>query len=514
MTSMTIARPRTWAVALLAATAGGVLTLPVLREPMVAAASRFSGMLGDPAGQFGAVSEVVLSSPRTGVVFGAPAAVPLAVKVADGTFLSRVDFFVNGQLVGTTRTAPHAYIWQGQRAGTYTVSAAAYATSGARIDADTTAQITLRDLERLPLVEAAPVVGAASLVYEGAFRLPGGMFNTSRFGWSGRALSFSAERQSLFLIGHEQHQQAAEITIPEIRSETVWTSYDVAGVKQGFFDPIDGKRAEVLRGDPNGLHIGGLLPYNGRLLANAVLIYDSAYVQKQSIFVSGFDLSQPKDALGPFAVTGPMTGYVAGYMGVIPMAWRQLLGGPAFTGNCCINIIGRTSYGPAAFSFDPDVTGKVEPVPTNPLVYYTATQPLAPFNGKSEQFNGTTRIAGAVMPDGTRSMLFFGTQGLGEFCYGTGATCKDPMYADNGTHAYPYVHRVWAYDALQLAQVRAGRLEPWAVKPYATWTLEVPMVRHEFGFRGVTYDPGTGRILVAARRGEEPLIHSYRVVVR
>jgi hypothetical protein len=77
----------------------------------------------------------------------------------------------------------------------------------------------------------------------------------------------------------------------------------------------------------------------------------------------------------------------------------------------------------------------------------------------------------ALFPRGTRSVLFFGTQGTGTFCYGEGTAdkslvgkptsdgstwCYDPDGSSKGTHAYPYVAEVWAYDVAELAAVHRG----------------------------------------------------------
>lgn len=57
-------------------------------------------------------------------------------------------------------------------------------------------------------------------------------------------------------------------------------------------------------------------------------------------------------------------------------------------------------------------------------------------------YNGATRLAGVVMPAGTRSVLFFGTQGIGEFCYGTGANRIFVIGSGEryGWESYPLVH--------------------------------------------------------------------------
>ncbi len=60
--------------------------------------------------------------------------------------------------------------------------------------------------------------------------------------------------------------------------------------------------------------------------------------------------------------------------------------------------------------------------------------------------------------------------------------------------------------------MKNGSQAPWAVRPYATWTLSdigggMDMVG------GATYDPATGRIYVSQKFGDGdlPLIHVYTI---
>ena len=114
-----------------------------------------------------------------------------------------------------------------------------------------------------------------------------------------------------------------------------------------------------------------------------------------------------------------------------------------------------------------------------------------------------------VFPEGTRSVLFFGRHGTGPFCYGI--KCEDPLGRWQGNHAWPYVYRVWAYDAAELALVRAGQKRPWEVKPYEVWDLSIPFPFGTKGIKGAAYDPATGRIFIAQEQQDRPLIHVYRV---
>src|SRR6185503_15084147 len=133
------------------------------------------------------------------------------------------------------------------------------------------------------------------------------------------------------------------------------------------------------------------------------------------------------DVEGMFRLGTMGAGFVSGYMTQIPEEWQDDFNGTAITGQCCIPIIGRTSFGPAAFSFHPEDLGVIDPVPVTPMVDYPSSHPLAAWDSTNGWFNGSTQIKGIVFPQGTSSVLFFGNHGIGEFCYGTGEDCNDPV---------------------------------------------------------------------------------------
>jgi hypothetical protein len=109
-------------------------------------------------------------------------------------------------------------------------------------------------------------------------------------------------------------------------------------------------------------------------------------------------------------------------------------------------------------------------------------------------------------------VLFIGTTGVGDYCYGEAAACGDPSNNSKGEHAYPYKAYVWAYDANDLAAVKAGAKQPWQIVPYATWELPGISVGYD-GIGGAAYDPATRRIYVSEKNGdgERPLIHVFKV---
>jgi hypothetical protein len=384
--------------------------------------------------------------------------------------------------------------------------------------------------------EMAPLVHAPNLVYQGSFRVPAGNIGSSSFDYGGTAIAFNPDRQSLFVVGHDWHQHVAEIAIPDIRKSKDVTALATARVLQPFADATDGGLGAV---GAAPVKVGGLLAYQGRLYLTAYVFFDANGSQRLSHYVSGLDLSAKGDTRGPFQVGSVGAGFVSGYFGLVPAAWRDALGGPVLNGQCCLNIITRTSFGPAAFAIDPAAIGGGASAPAVPLVYYPAAHPLLEPGTKgdgwsttSTLFNGTSEVKGIVFPERTRSVLFFGRQGLGPFCYGPGTAdknkagqpatdigdtadkwCYDPALSMKGTHAYPYEPYVWAYDAIDLAAVKRGEQKPWDVKPYGVWKLNVPFATPNARLTGAAYDPRSGRIFVPAAfsDGDRPVVHVFTV---
>ena len=323
--------------------------------------------------------------------------------------------------------------------------------------------------------------------------------------------------------------------------------------------------------------IGGLLPYENKLYASDYLYYDGTGSQRLSHFVSDQNLALTGDAQGPFQVQradcDPLlntnclgAGFFDGYFGMVPLEWQSAFGGPVLNGNCCLGVISRTSYGPSLFTNDPALLGSTIPLPAKPLVYYPTAHPLLEpgltpclttacasivdgWSLTSTLFNGTTEIRGVVFPQGTRSVLFFGRHGGagdspaipggGRFCYGPGTAdpalvgqldpadplqidrfCYDREDLSKGVHGYPYKYYVWAYDANDLAKVSKGQADPWSVRPYNVWSLNLP-----FSTTGITrlggaaYDAANGRIYVAQYQTDGgasgtsslPLIYVYKL---
>lgn len=359
---------------------------------------------------------------------------------------------------------------------------------------------------------AQKLIQPGDLAYLGGFRLPSDTTGGSRFGYGGTAPVFHDANQSLFMVGHDWHQKVAEVTIPELIVSDDIGDLNTADMLQPFREISEGLMFTV---DEGTIKVGGLLVDSGDLIGSAYTYYDADGDQVLSHFASDTSITIEEDAIGMFQLGEDGAGYVSGYMTRIPEEWQDTFGGPVITGQCCIPIISRTSYGPAAFVFDPaDLdTGSVTGV--TPLVYYPSEHPLAEWSATDPWFNGTTQITGIVIPPGSRSLLFFGNHGIGEFCYGTGEDCDDPVYGSQGSHAYPYVYQVWGYDLYDLLDAKNGLVEPYEVMPYAVWQIDFPVSPGNKQIGGATIDTASGRIFVSQMRVDGldafPLVHGFTV---
>lgn len=363
-----------------------------------------------------------------------------------------------------------------------------------------------------------PLVQATDLAYLGSFTVPttdgtGRPDTVAGLTYGSGALGLGADGASLY-FGCVYNASLSRISIPAL------------GGAASIVDPCVAvpNLAKINPTDPNRQHVGGSLWWGGRLIASAYSSYDGAGTASASHFAG----ATVGSLAGPYRVGSDRPGLLGGYMGVIPTEWRALLGGPVLTGQCCISIISRSSYGPAASVFDPATLGSGAETSTLLVGYPTEHQTLGNPDVQNPYFTWATRMGGVAFPSGTRSVLFIGRHG-GTSCYGQGTAnqaldqqpvpgaagvryCYDPLDGDKGTHGYPYRHQVWAYDASDLAAVKAGTKAAWDLTPYATWTLNDMASNGAATIGSAVYDDTTRKLYVVEDRGgAQPRVHVYRI---
>jgi hypothetical protein len=262
-----------------------------------------------------------------------------------------------------------------------------------------------------------------------------------------------------------------------------------------------------------------------RLIVSVYTQYDADMDAEASHYVLNTALSS---VAGPYVFSGSNTpGWTAGPMALIPAAWQDALGGKALTGLCCVSIIDRTSRGPTVTAFNPSDVGVTSPVPGTRLLGYDPTHPtLGEWNGNgaggaTETWNNAFWFRAIAFVPNTRSVLFVGRGGAGDYCYGFGTDnpalhrtdyngihiyCYDPDYVGvQGDHDYPYKMVVFAYDANDLAAVKAGTMDYWEPTPYATWDIDndyTDVVTPATAGNGSGFfDPATNRLYYATNIG-------------
>ncbi len=109
---------------------------------------------------------VNLTSPANGAAFSTPATIALAATASDsdGT-VSKVEFYRNGTLLGTSTAAPYSYTWTNAAPGSYSLTAKAYDNTGATT---TSAAIAIQ----VTVPNQAPTVAITAPANNASFSAP------------------------------------------------------------------------------------------------------------------------------------------------------------------------------------------------------------------------------------------------------------------------------------------------------------------------------------------------------
>ena len=168
--------------------------------------------------------------------------------------------------------------------------------------------------------------------------------------------------------------------------------------------------------------LGGLYVYDNKLLGTSWAYYDASQSNGfRSHFTANLSWQDNTGFSGLHAVgqspTGSFAngGFVGGYMAQVPQKYRAELGFPMLTGRTGGPIVGRSSFGPSLWGFDPSKLNFDQPAPATMFIGYPESQAtLGDYSDKvSLSFNRSTGVTGVVWPENSDSILFFGSHGLG-----------------------------------------------------------------------------------------------------
>lgn len=403
------------------------------------------------------------------------------------------------------------------------------------------------------------LIYSENLEHIGAFRVPqsnlgGDSKQPGSIAFGGSCIAYNSKNDSLFMFGHGREKLLLELKIPKLKKTNKINELKFAKcitpptqiMPQENWNMLTERGSEI----GNGGAPSGLLIYDKYIVGSAFAYYDAMYEGARSHFIIKRDFINREMGFTEFHKVGvnpvkqnmPNGGFVGGYMAKVPVAWQEILGGSALTGQCCIPIIHRTSFGPSIWSFDPMKIGYDDPVPAKMLIGYPEGH--AKLGGYGDEpslyFNKSTEINGVVFPVDTDSILFFGRHGLGitgkgDSCYGIGTNdrslhqqknneginyCYDESSIYKGTHGYPYIYQVWAYDSNELKKVISNEKKPWDVLPYAVFELKLPFKTKEAKIIGAAYDEKRNRIYISQANADIPgyepfpIIHCYEINMR
>ena len=365
-----------------------------------------------------------------------------------------------------------------------------------------------------------PLLYQSNLQYVGAFRVPadGSLPLSEEYDYGGTALAYNPANNSLFMVGHPQYQEVGEFSIPSsiindpnpmdlAQATSIQTPTNVISriPNQPIPDPI----------------IGGLMVVNGQLIGSMYANYNATGATYPSHFMLNSLNLSTASVTGLFNLGNYGAGFVGGYMTPVPAEWQPYLGEPFITGNQSENIVSQTSNGPAAFGFNPATLGPgVNPV--TPYLDYPLADPLGPPAGPADPlWSAASNVNGIVFVPGTRSVLYFGSTALNAVGYGEASQFNDTTRTSKGYHSQngAYAYQVWAYDATDFLAVENGQMNPWNLRPYATWTFNFPQPPGPTAIGGAAYNPATQTLYLVQQGGEGhtadgwdmPLIQVYHI---
>ena len=339
-----------------------------------------------------------------------------------------------------------------------------------------------------------------ALEYVGAFRLPRDTYPASAnpdvapeyrtresLEFGGTLIGYDAATQSL-LIGSRRNRVAL-VSIPTPSKATTIADLPFAALRSPAFVDPSGNTWTGIQDGVGYAALGGGMVLGDKLYYSGVNFYDANSGTRRAFRVATFPLTDPPALLTPWRTVGVATeqGHIGGYFIPIPERHQAALGGTLLTGLQAVSIQVRTSAGPVGHAWNPADLLKGN-APAKMLVGYPLGHwTLGPWDGVNPFYGISTQIYGGTFVGDW--LMFWGMHGL-TACYGNGTPnkaehgtkgpdgemrCFDPTNAAKGNHGYPYQFQQYAYKVSELAEVKAGKREPWSLTP-VVWTYQQPFL--------------------------------------
>lgn len=375
------------------------------------------------------------------------------------------------------------------------------------------------------------LIQPADLVYQGAFRLPGGDVRPETFAYGGNAMTFNLSGDpsgpddgfpgSLFVTGHDRlaygelpnGSQLAEISIPvPVKSDSL-AQLNQAVFLQGFHNVAEGFFTELEEIPRIGMQYLDTPATGAKIhLAWGQHFQPDPPVASHAWFDP--NLSAP-DMQGTWFIGNQSLYSLNGYMFEIPASWADEHAEGRYLGTGRFRDGGWSGMGPALFAYRPWIDDAGTPAPSGTHLEETV---LLLYESSENSSNIERCLDGYQHPDeweggawmttsaGKSAVLFAGTKGTGaKYWYGwvnpagpeypcveeemlgqftlcrlaDGTPCPPEDLTECAGHND---YRGWwsarfdaqfiLYDPADLAQVAAGEMESWEPQPYASLDID------------------------------------------
>ncbi len=370
----------------------------------------------------------------------------------------------------------------------------------------------------------ADLIQPEDLVYQGAFRLPGGDEPPLTFAYGGNAMSFNPDNNTLFVSGHDRiaygglpdGNQVAEVSIPAPVISRDLADLPLAEFVQDFQDVTAGYFTNLEEIPKMGLQYLNR-PETGPLLHIAWGQHLQPQDEASHAWISA-DFTAP-NLQGVWFIGNQSLYSTNGYLFDIPSDWADAYTAGRYLATGRMRDGGQGGMGPTLFSYTPwNEDGSAPPSgtrlqETTLLLYENAyntpdiTRAMDGYQHPDEWEGG----AWMTTPAGQTAVLFAGTKSTGaKYWYGyihpdgPEHACVDPSHNDefttcrlaDGSPCPPedfsgccneedgtcVTYRGWwstrwdaqliFYNPADLARVAAGEIESWEPQPYAVLDID------------------------------------------
>jgi hypothetical protein len=382
---------------------------------------------------------------------------------------------------------------------------------------------------RVGIDPTLPLMAANQWQFEGAFLLPNpveGYDSKRSFELSDAVMAYNPSNDSLFIVGHTNGQNVAEVEVPTLIKSN---DFEEMARSQYFYQDFTSlNEAERMGETIANFRINGMAVIDGQLVVNFMDKKSYGGIQSTTLVVRDMNDLEGSALHGPLLLNGDL--HASGSISEIPQAWQLRLQGNYLASTPGPTIASLTSQGPTAFSFDASRLADAEStIATNKLLGFSHSHSLFDHNLQDptvrpsevlQNENGlndwwtinSLAVYSFILP-GSSTLITIGKSnghhsGIGYKITQDDGTVCGGYCANQANDQYGFI---WLWDLRDLQAVHLGALQADEVNPYYYGKFDTP-----FGssITGATYDVDNNRLFVAtsaadATSNKKPVISVY-----